>query len=222
MLFATSHSTAQGTDLRADRRLQLTELLAQERARVEEQEAVAARLRAQVEGGARAAATSDGRVGEVQRRADQLALGSGLVAVRGEGLTVQLDDAVRRPGEPPASDDPDDLVVHQQDLQAVINGLWAGGADALTVMGQRIISISAVRCVGNTVIVNGRVYGPPFVVTALGDPTRMRAALEREPGVRLFRDYVDLYGLGYEVRTESDVTLPAYDGPLDLPAVKAS
>jgi uncharacterized protein YlxW (UPF0749 family) len=145
-----------------------------------------------------------------------------LTAVRGPGLTVTLDDAPRRPGAPAASANPDDLVVHQQDLQAVVNALWNGGAEAMTLMGQRVISTSAVRCVGNTVILHGRVYSPPFVVSAIGDTRRMQQALTAEPGVTFFRTFVDRFGLGYSVRTDKNLRLPAYDGPLELPHVTGS
>ena len=69
------------------------------------------------------------------------------------------------------------MIVHQQDVQAVVNALWAGGADGLAVMGQRLITTGAVRCVGNTLLLYGRTYSPPFRVTAVGDPTRLRASL---------------------------------------------
>ena len=85
-----------------------------------------------------------------------------------------------------------------------------------TVMGERVISTSAVRCVGNTLLVQGRLVGPPFVVRAIGDPSRMRAALAVEPGVALLRQYVQAYGLGYSVATERELRMPAYDGPLEL------
>jgi uncharacterized protein YlxW (UPF0749 family) len=146
-------------------------------------------------------------------------MAAGLVPVTGPAVTVSLDDAPRREGRPPLSEDPDDLVVHQQDVQAVVNALWSGGAEAMTLMGQRIVSTSAVRCVGNTVILHGQVYGPPFVITAVGDPGDLRDALERDPGVLFFRTYVEKFGLGYTVRTQREVTLPAYDGPLELPNV---
>ena len=81
---------------------------------------------------------------------------------------------------------PDDLVVHQQDVQAVVNALWRGGADGVQVMDQRLIATSAVRCVGNTLILQGRVYSPPFTVTAVGDP---RPA-QRRPGRRAGRPAV--------------------------------
>jgi uncharacterized protein YlxW (UPF0749 family) len=219
LLFATSASTAQGTDLRSDRRLQLQELIARERGDVQARERRVAELRSTVDAISARAAADDQRVAQAAAPSE-LELAAGLVPVTGPALTVSLDDAPRRAGRPELSDDPDDLVVHQQDLQAVVNALWSGGAEAMTLMGQRIVSTSAVRCVGNTVILHGRVYGPPFVITAIGDPAAMRDALDDDPGVLLFRSYVDRFGLGYTVRTQRPVTLPAYDGPLALPHVR--
>ena len=95
-------------------------------------------------------------------------------------------------------------MVHQQDVQAVVNALWAGGAEAMTLMGQRVVSTSAVRCVGNTVVLHGRVYSPPFVVTAVGDPDALRGALDGDPGVQYFQTFVDRFGLGYAVERESE------------------
>jgi uncharacterized protein YlxW (UPF0749 family) len=89
----------------------------------------------------------------------------------------------------------------------------------MTLMGQRVVSTSAVRCVGNTVVLHGRVYSPPFVVTAVGDPDRLTAALERDPGVQYFRTFVERFGLGYAVEREGSVELPPYEGPLELPHV---
>ena len=217
LLFATSASTAQGTDLRAGSLLRLTELIARERSAVQRQERSAIDLREEVERSAAAASVADSRI-ERARAPRQLEVAAGLVAVRGPAVSVSLDDAPRRKGRPLTAD-PDDLVVHQQDLEAVVNALWAGGAEAMTLMGQRIVSTSAVRCVGNTVILHGRVYSPPFVVQAVGDPRLLRSALAREPGVLVFRDYVERFGLRYTVETDRDALLPAYDGPLELPNV---
>jgi uncharacterized protein YlxW (UPF0749 family) len=219
LLFATSASTAQGTDLRADRRLQLTELISRERADVERRQTAAQQLRRQVQRESARVAARDSRVAAAAA-SSELEGAAGVLPVRGPAVTVSLDDAPREPGRPPLSDDPDDLVVHQQDVQAVVNALWAGGAEAMTLMGQRVVSTSAVRCVGNTVVLHGRVYSPPFVVTAVGDPERLRAALEADAGVAYFRTFVDRFGLGYDVRTEDDVRLPAYTGPLELPSVR--
>ena len=221
LLFATSAATAQGTDLRAGRRSQVTELISSQRGDVNRQERTAARLRREVAELQAVAAAGSSRVAAERTRGDALADVTGLTAVTGPGLTVSLDDAPRRAGVDPASDDPDDLVVHQQDVQAVVNALWAGGAEAMTLMGQRVISTSAVRCVGNTVVLHGRVYSPPFVVKAIGDRAQLRAALDAEPGVQFFKTFVDQFGLGYSVRGSAELSLPAYDGPLELPHVAA-
>lgn len=219
LLFATSASTAQGTDLRADRRLQLTELIARERAAVARQARTVADLRAQVAASAALVAAGDGQV-RAAAPSRELEAQAGLVPATGPGVQVVLDDAPRALGKQGVSDN-DDLVVHQQDLESVINALWAGGAEAVAVMGQRIVSTSSVRCVGSTLLVNGRQFAPPYVVTAIGAPAPLRAALDAAPGVALFRQYVDAYGLRLNVTTLRTTTLPAYDGPLELPNVTA-
>ena len=219
LMFATSAATARGTDLRADGRLRLTELIAREQQDVSSRARESDQLRGQVAGLVAQAAVDDSRISRASASAE-LELAAGLRPVRGPAVTVTVDDAPRQPGRPALSDDPNDLVVHSQDLQAVVNALRAGGAEAVSLMGQRIVSTSAVRCVGPTVIVNGRRYSPPYVVTAIGDPKALRDALESEPGVDFYRTYVDRFGLRYDVRTERSVELSAYDGPLELPSVE--
>jgi uncharacterized protein YlxW (UPF0749 family) len=217
VLFATSAETAQGTDLRAGRRVELTQLIAAQERAVGESTKRAVALQGEVDALEKEASTRDGRVGAVRSASQRLESQVGLRPLRGGGLTVELNDAPRRPdGSLPPNARPDDVIVHQQDVQAVVNALWAGGADGLAVMGQRLIATAAVRCVGNTLLLYGRMYSPPFVVTALGDPTRLRANLDSEPGVRLYRQAVDYFGLGYEVKDEREVTLPGYDGPVRL------
>jgi uncharacterized protein YlxW (UPF0749 family) len=217
VLFATSAETAQGTDLRAGRRVELTQLISAQEKSVGDATKRAVALQGEVDGLEKEASTKDGRVGAVRTASQRLENQVGLRALRGGGLSVVLDDAPRRPdGSLPPNARPDDVIVHQQDVQSVVNALWAGGADGLAVMGQRLITTGAVRCVGNTLLLYGRTYSPPFRVTALGDPTRLRTALDNEPGVRLYRQAVDYFGLGYEVKDEREVTLPGYDGPVRL------
>jgi uncharacterized protein YlxW (UPF0749 family) len=217
LLFTTTATTAAGTELRNDRRPELANLIAERREQVAGAQARAADLRSQIEQITAATAGSDTDVAEQRSRAEGQLPAAGLTALRGPGLTVRLDDAPRRPdgGRPPGAR-ADDLVVHQQDVQAVVNALWAGGAEAMTIMGVRLISTSAVRCVGNTLLLDGRVYSPPFVIAAIGEADRMRRALDDSPGVRLFRQAVADLGLGYDVRVESEITVPAYEGSLGL------
>jgi len=98
----------------------------------------------------------------------------------------------------------------------VVNSLWSGGAEAVSIMDERVIMTSAVRCVGNTLLLNGRVFSPPFRIAAIGPSDSMRAALDRSPGVTLYRRDATTYGLGYHVKDESTINVPAYTAPIGL------
>lgn len=216
-LLATAATTADGTELRNDRRPELKSLIAQRRHEVSQADAKAAQLRGEVAERAAAQAGSGGRVGQEQSRAGQAREPAGLTAVSGPGIVVRLDDAPRRAdGNRPAGATVDDLVVHQQDVQSVVNALWVGGADAVMIMNVRVISTSAVRCVGNTLLLDGKVYSPPFAVAAIGDPARLQRSLDVAEGVRLFRAAVVAFGLRYQVKVETDVNIPAFGGSTSL------
>lgn len=133
---------------------------------------------------------------------------SGSAPVRGPGLVVRLDDAP--PDAAPPGVNPDVLVVHQQDLQAVMNALWAGGAEAMAIQDQRVVSTSAVRCVGNVLRLHGRVYSPPYEVRAIGDPDSLRAALDASAAVRAYMSDAARVGLGWDVASSDELDLPAY------------
>ncbi|MGA5305580.1 DUF881 domain-containing protein [Nucisporomicrobium flavum] len=217
LLFTTSATTADGTALRDDRRPQLAQLIADKRTRLEQREKQAAGLRTTVDQDAARLADVDTPVKEARQRADAMREPAGFTALHGPGLTVTLNDSSRRPtdtgGDVPQNDD---LVVHQGDVQAVVNALWAGGAEAMSIMDVRVISTSAVRCVGNTLLLHGQVFSPPFKITAIGEPTGMHRALESAEGVQQFRAAVADFGLGYTEIVERNVTVRAYDGSSDL------
>ena len=140
---------------------------------------------------------------------------SGSEPVVGAGLTVTLDDAPSTSagaGPGGVEPQPDDLVVHQQDLQHVINALWAGGAEAMTLQGERVTSTSAFRCSGNILLLHGKVFSPPYKVTAVGDPAKMESALDSSEGVQTYLEYVDWVHLGWAVQRSDHLDLPAYEG----------
>ena len=146
-------------------------------------------------------------------RLAELSPAVGLTEVRGPGVTVTLDDATA-PNPLPEDMTGDDYIVHQQDVQGVVNALWRGGASGLTVMGQRLVNSSAVRCVGNTVILQGQVYSPPFVIEAVGDVDRLTSSLDTDESVQFFRQWAGVVGMRYEMAAARSMVLPAYSGPL--------
>jgi uncharacterized protein YlxW (UPF0749 family) len=216
LLFATSAQTSQGTDLRSSGRSDLVDVVrAQDRA-VRFRQATVQQLQSEVDAMTARAAPGNNTVARLRADAGRLGPIAGSQAVAGPGLAVTLNDSKRTAASLPEGSSADDLVVHQQDVQNVVNALWAGGAEAMMLMDQRVISTSAVRCVGNTLILQGRVYSPPYVIQAIGDPSAMRAALDNSDPVTIYRQYVEYYGLGYDVKSMDKVTFPAYAGSLSL------
>ncbi len=221
MLLVTTAQTSRGTELRNDRRIELRELIEERQRELDALRERAGRLREEIDNRTAEQSESDARIAEEQQRAEENYEAAGFTEVHGPGLVVTLNDAPYQPGERPPGATVDDLVVHQQDVQAVVNALWAGGAEAMSIMDVRVISTSAVRCVGNTLLLHGRVYSPPFVIRAIGDSAAMLAALENSPGVRLYQEAADAFGLGYEVTVTDDVTVPAFAEPEGLTHAEA-
>jgi len=145
---------------------------------------------------------------------------TGLTALHGPGIRVTLTDAPR--SVDPEDVDPNLLVVHQQDIQAFVNALWVGGAEAISLQGQRLISTTGIKCVGNTVVLDGVPYSPPYVIEAIGDRTTMNDEISRSPETTTYRVYVQDYQLGLKIETLDDIVLKAYGGPVSLSFAKAT
>jgi uncharacterized protein YlxW (UPF0749 family) len=221
LIFFTSFNTAKGTNIRTDASLLKLSDLIQERShkngRLNESNAV---LRDDMEA---LAERDDGSTKAEDDKLAALEQNAGTQRLTGEAISVTLNDAppdatAKLPGYPEPQ--PDYLVIHQQDLQAVVNALWQSGAKGIKVMDQRLISTSAVRCVGNTLILQGRVYSPPYKITAVGDPEKMQKALAASPAIQNYMVYVNVYGLGWKVTEDGTVTLPGYSGTVDLQYAK--
>ena len=210
LMFTVNARSSAGSE---DRHPQdLRELTQKQSATVERLSAEVDLLRAEVE---RLTAEQNALAGRpaVQPRAGAL-VARGSVPVRGRGLTVTMDDA---PVDMRREDlGADQLVVPQQDIQAGMNALWAGGAEAMGLMDQRVVSTTGVQCQGNVLRLHGRMYSPPFVISVVGDPEQLRAALADDGTVRGYvRDAGEL-GLGWDVQDRETVTLPAYSGATEL------
>lgn len=159
---------------------------------------------------------ADAALAAITRRSDALADAAGLDPVRGPGLVVTLNDAQRdADGRFPIDASPDDLVVHQQDIQAVLNAMWSAHED-IQMQDQRILATSAPLCVGNTLLLNGRTYSPPYVITAVGNVAAMQAALAAAPLVTLYKQYVLRFELGYTEQVRDRVELVGHTAPVRL------
>ncbi|MYS33979.1 DUF881 domain-containing protein [Streptomyces sp. SID4920] len=216
LIFVTSANTAKGTNIRTDASLlKLSDLIQQRSEKNAALEESAASVRGDIDS---LAQRDNGSTKAEAAKLKALERTAGTTELSGAAVSVTLDDAPPNATASPGYPDPqpNDLVIHQQDLQAVVNALWQGGAKGVKVMDQRLISTSAVRCVGNTLILQGRVYSPPYKITAVGDPGALRRALDASPAIQNYLLYVKAYGLGWKVDENGAVTLPGYSGTVDL------
>ena len=174
----------------------------------------AASLRAEV-GATRARALgADARGREAADQVAALELVSGGVAVRGPGLVVTLDDARDATGRSGGrGGQTGDGRIYDRDVQDVVNALWAAGAEAISVNGQRLTSQTAIRSAGEAVLVDLRPLSPPYVLRAIGDVDALEPAFVDSPTARRFQTWTSLYGLGFEVRRARELRLPAAGAP---------
>lgn len=208
---AASGITARGTDLRGERAKDLRQLVLNRATSVEATETSVNNLRNVVDQLTFAYYSDELR--KTRNSLLSLKPQAGLETQAGSGLIITLDDAPHTPGEVLPDDiDPNWLLIHQSDVQGVINALWAGGASAISVMDERIINSSAIKCVGSTLLVNGQVYSPPFIIAAIGNATEMNDSLFNDENVAFFSDLAQAYGLTFKIETVHTIEISAYDG----------
>jgi uncharacterized protein YlxW (UPF0749 family) len=219
-LLAASTLTANGSDIRVERPAQLRDLVQNEANKIDKLENNLIDIQSEIEEITNGSVRSE--IETTQLRIQQLSPVAGFTSMVGPGLVITLNDAPQVDLSIPENERPDvnDLLIHQEDVQSVVNALWAGGAQGVSLMGKRVIATSAVKCVGNTLLLHGKVYSPPFRIEAIGDVTKLSKSLRDDPNVAILQDYVDLFGLVYEVQRAALIELPPYEGSLLLDNVQ--
>jgi uncharacterized protein YlxW (UPF0749 family) len=132
------------------------------------------------------------------------AVASGAVPVKGPGLRVVLADG---PTEDPDVLDPRTRV-RDGDLQVLVNGLWAAGAEAVAVNGERITSMTAIRSAGDAVLVDLVALSSPYTVDAIGDAPSMQTSLAQASAGTWLAMLKNSYGIGVKMSSERSLTLP--------------
>lgn len=134
---------------------------------------------------------------------EALFVSAGEIAVSGEGVRVTA-----RSGSSTTSGERAWRVT-DSDLQLLINGLWQAGAEAIAVNGQRVIATTAIRTAGETITINYRSVGEPYVVDAIGDRDELVANLLANPAGRYWSERVENFGVEFNLESKSEVNLPA-------------
>ena len=153
---------------------------------------------------------------------ETLKSGTGLTAVAGPGVRVTFTD-----GDPGCSERPNDCRIHDADLQLAVNTLFASGAEAVAINGERLIATTAIRSAGGSVLVNYRVLTSPYVVEAIGNPVGLPAQVSASHLATDFKIWRDTYGLGFGIEAVTGegkdvLTVPAHSGSAQLPIAEVA
>jgi len=144
---------------------------------------------------------------QAKARLDRLRIATGQTEVRGDGVVVTIADA---PLDPLTGDETPPGQVIDRDLQLVVNGLWQAGATDISINGRRITPTSAIRAAGEAILLNYRPMSPPYVVFAIGpDADQLAGRFRENPAGLLLEELQAQYGVIWELRRVSDITLPA-------------
>lgn len=147
---------------------------------------------------------------ELQEELKKSNMAAGLLPVKGPGIIITLNDS---PRQLQLGEDPNNLLVHDVDIQDVVSELRASGAEAISINNERIIAMSEIRCAGTTILVNTNKIAPPFVIKAIGDPQMLESGLTIKGGVvKKLKDY----GLLVQIQKNEEVQIPAFSGALKL------
>ena len=146
--------------------------------------------------------------------ADLVGVLSGAVAVHGPGVKLVVNDAKEATsggnGDPrETSDFSDTGRVRDRDMQRVVNGLWESGAEAISINGQRLTALSAVRAAGDAILVDNRPLVPPYTVLAVGDGDRLSTGFQNSADGLYLHALQENYGIRTGISAEGDVRLPA-------------
>jgi uncharacterized protein YlxW (UPF0749 family) len=172
------------------------------------------RQRAAVQRAQREVLALSGAGTELADQLSRLEASTGAAPVSGPGMVVRLDDAT---GDGAGSDvDPrtdvtNDGRVTDRDLQTVVNEIWAAGAEAVAVNGQRLTALSAIRAAGDAVLVDFRPLTPPYQIEAVGDPHKLRETFVGGFGGS-YLQVLQGYGITYAVEDRDWLNLAASAG----------
>ncbi len=145
----------------------------------------------------------------LKEQLDNAEILAGMKEVEGPGVVVKMNDGTKTPlpGEPESL-----YWLHDSDILLVINELKDAGAEAISINGERLTSISEVRCVGSVLSINNVRTGAPFIINAIGDPKTLESALLFKGGVVAdIAAYCEV-----DVKTSDKIVVPAYKGAINF------
>ena len=104
--------------------------------------------------------------------------------------------------------DPNELIVHDIDILRIVNDLKKAGAIAISINGERLLTLSKIKCSGSTIKVNDTTYGQPFIIKAIGDLNTLKASvISPQSYTNILQE---VYGIYIKVEEENDIIINSF------------
>ena len=151
----------------------------------------------------------------MKKELEDLKTSSGMKNLSGPGVIVRLKDGSR---DIEFGETANDIIVHDKDVLELVNDLKSAGAEAISINGERVITISEIKCAGPTITINKSTYGQPFVIKAIGNPLHLEAAV-RAPGSYAYI-LKEVWGIDVQTHVVDDILIPKYSGDVYFRYIK--
>ena len=154
-------------------------------------------------------ANSSSEAAKIEEQISEINKLLGYTDVKGKGITVTVKDG--NPGESEGYDTEylSTYLVHDGDLKNIVNELFNAGAEAISINGERIVSVSSIMCSGNIIKVNDKKLGSPYEIKVIGRPNELYGQLLRPGG---YLEWMEYEGVSVEVKEEENITVEKYTG----------
>ena len=212
LLVGTAFRTQQRWQLRdAVRKQRLVDVVRSQEKRGALLEAQLRSVRGRVAGIESLAAKRRGELSSFTAETKKLSIMAGLTPISGDGVQIIIGDATRVPG----NGDPFNYVVHDYDLQILVNAIWGGGAKAIAINGERLTAITGIRGAGATILVNNKPIGSPYKIVAVGPVSSLIRAIRTDPDAKqLLGTYARSFNLVTQVAKGENLTVSPYRGAI--------
>lgn len=141
----------------------------------------------------------------------RLRMASGLVPLKGKGVFITLSDSEKKLKN---YEDPVFYIVHYDQLELLVNELWAAGAEAVSINNYRIGNTTGFSCAGTTILVDTKRLAPPYEISAIGDPKNLKNALMMPGG--FVEQQILSFNLKFVIETADEIEIPAFKGSISF------
>ena len=139
---------------------------------------------------------------QLEKQWESIKLHTGIVGVKGPGITIRLDDAPARQPDMPLSL----LIIHDQDIKVILNDLKKAGAQAIAVNGERVVPMSEQVCAGPTILINGNRHPVPYIIEAIGDPDELYEHISSSSRIVNMTEF----DIRVEIAKSKEIVLPKF------------